>query len=95
MTFDELNKLADTGVFLLVSAADLREVIKDIAPQEKMPLTAPKCGLNLKQAAKVYGHDEKTMRKWLVAGIYQGIKTGGVWSIETPTDRHKRITNNK
>lgn len=91
MTLEQLQHLADAGVKIEISAADLLAVFDQIAGKQRKTVGIPTCPLD--EAARLYGKNERTIRRWIADGVLWADKTGGVWSVETPQARYERINN--
>lgn len=50
--------------------------------------------LTLKEAAQAYNISTKTLLRRLESGVIKGVKSGGLWEIETPSQRAARLNNN-
>lgn len=74
--------------YIMITREDFLRMVQEAARQQAART------LTLKEAAAAYGKDERTIRKYIECGMIQGQKTGGLWEIETPQDRAKRMNNN-
>lgn len=87
MKLQELQHLAAAGVRVEITASDLLEVCTKLAqPKVEQPEYIP-----VKQAADLYGRCEKSIYADIQNGIIVGIKHGGVWRVETPATRARRL----
>lgn len=50
--------------------------------------------LTLKEAAEAYNISVKTLQRRIASGVIKGIKSGGLWEIETPSQRAARLNIN-
>lgn len=90
MTLDQLQSLAQAGVTISITAADLLSVVQAVSTRTDKPEQP----LNLAGACVAYGRDKKTLRKYIEQGLIRGRKIGGEWEIETPAQRDRRMYNN-
>lgn len=81
---DFINLSGDQAV--IMTKADI------IALAELIAKTRENKMLTMKEAAQAYGCSINTLRSRLAAGIYKGIKDGGVWAVESPASRAYRLT---
>lgn len=80
MKIKELDILAEKGAFLMVSAADLRELVQELTLDKKAPQKQIK-PLSMRQAGEFYNRDRKTITKYIKDGNLKAIKRGARWEI--------------
>lgn len=91
MTIDELRGLAQAGVKIEISAAELlqafTQMIEKQQPKEWKMLT-------LREAAAEYGCSVRTVQRHIKDGVIRGEQIGGVWRVESPQARYDRLFRN-
>lgn len=87
MKLQELQHLAAAGVRVEITASDLLEVCTKLAAR---PVEQPEY-IPVKQAADLYGRCEKSIYSDIQHGVIVGMKHGGVWRVETPATRARRL----
>ena len=89
MKLDELRHLAEAGVRVEISAADLLGVCSELterARREPAPEFVP-----LAEATGMYRRSNKSLIRDISTGVCKGYKQGGVWMVETPATRARRV----
>lgn len=91
MTIEELRGLAQAGVKIEISAAELlqafTQMIERQQPKEWKLLT-------LQEAAVEYGCSVRTVQRHIKDGVIRGEQIGGVWRVESPRTRYERVFGN-
>lgn len=91
MTLEQLQHLAQAGVKVEISAADLLQVFKSIAEQAKAQETCEKQLISIHEAERAYYKSRKTIVKMIETGVLHGEKLGGTWAVESPSARAARL----
>lgn len=90
MKIEELRLLAKAGVKVEISAAELLQVLQAMVQR---PAT-PENWLSLAAASAKYQKNPKTLARYIHTGVLRGMKVGGVWLVEDPESRAKRLNIN-
>lgn len=89
MTLEQLKHLAQAGVKVEVSAADLLQVVTELT-KPKQESHAPQF-IPMSEAERAYGRNRKALMRYVRDGIIKGEMLGGRYMLEAPLTRYNRL----